>query len=104
MEAGERMEWVRGNGGELLARLSPLVREQSVLLDFSPVERIDAAGLTALVALYREARVAGHRFAVTNATPRVAEILAVVGLDRVLLAESDEKCHRFGPRFARSAA
>jgi anti-anti-sigma factor len=100
----EPMEWVRGNDSELLARLSPLVREQSVLLDFSRVERIDAAGLSALIALYREARATGHSFAVTNPTPHAAEILAVVGLDRILLAQREQDTPDFAPRLARSAA
>lgn len=104
-EEGETAAWVRGNDSELLARLLPLVREQCVVLDFSAVERIDAAGLSALIALYREARQAGHSFAVTSPTPRVAEVLAVVGLDRVLLAEyGEEKRPGFLPRLARSAA
>ena len=96
MEAGGSAEWVRGNEVELLARLSPLVREQSVLLDFSAVERIDGAGLSALLALYREARAAGQSFAIANPTPRVAEILTVVGLDRVLLADEPEIAMRLG--------
>jgi anti-anti-sigma factor len=105
VKASKPTAWVRGNDGELLARLLPLVREQSVLLDFSAVERIDAAGVSALIALYREARQAGHNFAVTRPTPRVAEILAVLGLDCVLLAEAcDERRPRFMPRLARSAA
>ena len=104
MEAGEPMEWVRGNDGELLPRLSPLVREQSLLLDFSQVRRIDAAGLAVLIALYREASAAGNSFAIVNPTPHVAEILSVVGLYRVLVASCEERRTEFVPSLARSAA
>jgi len=90
LEPAESTEWVRGNDAALLAWLSPLVRRQSVLLDFSEVVRIDAAGLSVLIALYREAGNAGHSFAVSNPAAHVREILAVVGLDRILVAGGGE--------------
>jgi anti-anti-sigma factor len=102
--AAEPTEWVRGNDADLLARFTPLVRGQSVKLDFSHVERIDAAGLSALISLYREAHEAGHSFAITNPTSHVREILAVVGLDRVLLAGSSEPRPAFAPSLSRTAA
>lgn len=104
LEAGEPIEWVRGNETELLARLSPLVREQSVLLNFSQVERIDAAGLAMLIALYREAGASGHSFAITNPATHVSEILTVVGLDRVLVALSKGELPALETRLARNAA
>ncbi len=75
---------VRGREEEFLEALRPLVRRRSVRLDLSSIERIDAAGLAALVKLYCAAREAGHEFAVVNAPRRVARILAIVGLDRIL--------------------
>ena len=80
-------ELVRGSEQSLLAWLSPLARQQSVTLDLRSVERIDAAGIAALISLYRTASEAGHCFTVINPSPHVAEILALVGLDRVLLSQ-----------------
>jgi anti-anti-sigma factor len=73
---------VRGQDRPLLDRLTPLARRQSLSLDLSSVKRIDAAGITALIALYRTAHQAGHRFTVSNASPRIEKTLALVGLDR----------------------
>ena len=78
-------DFVRGQEQELIEELKPLVRSQSVRLDLSLVERIDAAGLAALVSLYRSAREAGHVFAVVNPSCRAARIIALAGLDRVLV-------------------
>jgi anti-anti-sigma factor len=90
MELNERMQGqlVRGEEMNLLARMEPLVREHSVLLDLASVERIDAAGITALLVLYHSARESGHRFNVTNVPERVAKTLAVVGLDGILLSHN----------------
>ncbi len=63
------------------------MRRQSVTLDLSHVERIDAAGVAALISLYGIARNSGKQFHVTRAHHRVAEILAIVGLDRILLTQ-----------------
>lgn len=79
-------ELVRGHDQALLDRLEPLVCRQDLILDLCSVERIDAAGITALIYLYRSATEADHSFAVSNAAPHVAEILALVGLDRILVA------------------
>jgi anti-anti-sigma factor len=100
----ELTELVRGQERMLLEQLSPLVNRQSLVLDLGQVERIDAAGIAALVALYRAAREAGNRFTVSNVTPRVAEILALVGLDRILLARNVGRGSQSGSRFERSAA
>lgn len=79
---------VRGNDHRLLDRLTPLVRRQSLSLDLSAVQRIDAAGIAVLIALYRAAHEAGHSFTVSNSSPRVAKTLALVGLDRILLSQN----------------
>ena len=79
-------ELVRGEEHEFVTRLTPIVRQQSVTLDCKQVERIDAAGIAALISLYGVAHAAGNDFAVVNASARVAEILRVVGLDRILIA------------------
>ena len=80
-------ELVRGCDQNLMQRVSPLVRQHDVALDLREVERIDAAGIAALISLYGTARDAGHKFTVANASARVAEILALVGLDQILLSQ-----------------
>ena len=79
-------EIVRGSEGRLVDDLSPLVRRQDLSLDMSPVERIDAAGIAALISLYRLAEESGHRFKVMNVAPRVYELLALVGLENILVS------------------
>ena len=90
-------ELVRGTDRELVDEMTPVVRGQSVALDLKKVDRIDAAGISALISLYGQARDAGHSFAVANPTAHVQEILALVGLDRILLdahavARLEEMC------------
>ena len=82
---------VRGREQEILEELQPLVESCSVRLDLSSIERIDAAGLAALVSLYCAASNAGHDFAVVNPPRQVARILAIVGLDRSLLTKDSEE-------------
>jgi anti-anti-sigma factor len=88
IELTELTELVRGNEQELLARLTPLVRSRSVILDLGQVQRIDAAGVAALISLHASAYEAGHCFTVVNTTPRVAEILSLVGLERILVSRN----------------
>lgn len=97
---GVTHELIRGHEQILVERISPMVRAQNVALDLSEVERIDAAGIAALITLYGHAQKAGYHFSVVNAPPRVAEILAIVGLDHILI-EPDTV--RF-PCVSRSAA
>lgn len=100
---GEMTELVRGQELGLLERLGPIVRAESVALDLSTVERIDAAGLAALIRLYCDACKAGHAFTVTGPGRHVREILALVGLDRVLYDGKPEPgC--FDARLQRTAA
>jgi anti-anti-sigma factor len=83
----ELTELVRGHDREFVEEMTPVVRQQSIALDLGAVDRIDAAGIAALISLYGFARDAGHHFAVANATAHVKEILALVGLDRILLPQ-----------------
>jgi anti-anti-sigma factor len=103
-QESELTELVRGQERILLEHYFPLVNRQSLVLDLGQVERIDAAGIAALVALYRAAGEAGNRFMVSNVTPRVAEVLILVGLDRILLSRSAAYGSRSGSRFERPAA
>ena len=89
-------ELVSGKAERLLEQLNPLVRARSVCLDLSPIQRIDAAGVAVLTKLYCAARETGHGFAVANLRPRVAEVLALVGLDKVLVSRKAVKNSPFG--------
>src|SRR5580658_9711257 len=89
MAACDMTELVRGQDRDLVERMSPMVRQQSVALDLANVERIDAAGIAALISLYGHARDAGHGFAVANPSAHVREILSLVGLDRILLSPEE---------------
>ncbi|MGA2653825.1 MAG: STAS domain-containing protein [Terracidiphilus sp.] len=79
-------ELVRGNDQLLLEHYIPLVREAPISLDFISVRRVDAAGVSALLTLYTTAHKAGHRFDILNASTRVVQTLALLGLDGLLLA------------------
>ncbi len=85
-------ELVRGQEQQFLQELAPAVVSESVALDFGAVERIDAAGLAALITLYTDACKAGHTLTVSRPTRHVREILQIVGLDRVLLARFEGGC------------
>jgi anti-anti-sigma factor len=87
-QPGHLTELVRGDDQRLVERMTPLVRRRCVSLDLTPVERIDAAGIAALITLYTNACQAGHKFTISNASPRVLELLSLVGLDRILLAKN----------------
>jgi anti-anti-sigma factor len=100
--AGELTELVRGDEQGLLERVAPLVRQHSVSLDLRSVERIDAAGIAALIKLYGLARDAGHHFVVANASARVAEMLALVGLNRILLSHNMVHESHSGPESQRN--
>ena len=88
MAACDLTELVRGQDRDLVERMAPVVRQQNVALDLAKVDRIDAAGIAALISLYGYARDAGHGFAVANPTAHVREILSLVGLDRILLSQN----------------
>ena len=102
--AGEIIELVRGQDQQFLKQFMPLVRRESISLDLYAVTRIDAAGLAALIRLYREAHESGHSFSVCNPSPHVQEILALVGLDEILQPRMEGKIPFFNARFEESAA
>lgn len=97
-------ELVRGQEQRLLKALEPVVREHSVTLDMRQIERIDAAGISSLISLYGAAHAAGHNFAIINASPRVAEILQIVGLDRILTSREENPCPQGTPCYEMPAA
>jgi len=104
MTPGNLREIVRGQEQRLIEIMEPVVRRQSVTLDLGQVERIDAAGIAALISLYGTARLARHEFAIVNATHHVAEILSLVGLDRILLSHNAVPCPQSDPCFEMPAA
>jgi anti-anti-sigma factor len=109
VEPAERAELaggqlVRGQAARLVERLQPLVFQRDVTLDLAEVDRIDAAGITALVSLYQSARESGHCFCLTNATERVAHILTVVGLDHHFFSHNVVQSSHYGSNERRPAA
>ncbi|MGA3333292.1 MAG: STAS domain-containing protein [Terracidiphilus sp.] len=97
-------ELVRGNDDLLLKELMPVVRCHHVELDIGSVKRIDAGGLSALIALYCEARKAGNSLTVSRPGRHVQEILRVVGLDEILLAQHEDERPMRQAQLIKSAA
>jgi anti-anti-sigma factor len=95
---------LRGEDARLVERLQPLVQNQNIALDMACVDRIDAAGISALLELYQIARVAGHHFTVTNLQVRVAEVLNIVGLDGFLVSHNAAPDSHYGSHADRTAA
>ena len=100
----ELTELVRGNEQQFLERLEPLVRRQNVTLDLENTERIDAAGLAALITLYCDACKAGYRFTIESPSQHVREILAIVGLDKLLVSQNAERVPYCGRQLQETAA
>jgi anti-anti-sigma regulatory factor len=75
---------IRESAAQLVAQIGPLAAQRDVILDLSQVERIDAAGGTALLTLLTGARAAGHNLQVGSASAHVTEVLGLLGLDRVM--------------------
>jgi anti-anti-sigma factor len=97
-------ELVRGQEQKFLEQLKPLVCEQNVTVDLRKVTRIDAAGLAALITLYCDACKAGHNFRIANPSVHVAELLALVRLDALLVTQTAEEFSCAGLQLQESAA
>jgi len=78
-------ELVRGTEDRIIAELTPRVKLESVALDLSQVERIDAAGIASLITLYCTAIEAGNDFYVVSPSARVLDMLRLVGLEAILV-------------------
>ena len=96
-------ELVRGEEAQFVEMLLPAVRRQSVRLNLARVERIDAAGIAALITLYVNAVEAGHCFTIIEPSSHVLDLLQIVGLASILMGESQNKSARLDRR-AYSAA
>ena len=60
---------------------------RDVVLDLGAVDFIDSVGLGGVVAVAKRVRGAGGRFRVARPDPRVWDVFALVGLDRIF------ECH-----------
>ena len=67
---------------EVLALLNGGGRD--VVLDLGGVDFVDSVGLGGVVAVAKRVRSAGGRFCVARPDPRIWEVFALVGLDRIL--------------------
>jgi anti-anti-sigma factor len=100
----EMTELVRGDEQRLIQRVAPLLRDKSITLDLRNIDRIDAAGIAALISLYSTARNQGNNFTVCNVSPRVEEILSLVGLAPILVSHNAVLASQCEARFERPAA
>jgi anti-anti-sigma factor len=78
-------ELVRGMEEQIVQELMPRIKQESIALDLSRVERIDAAGIAALITLYCTAIEAGRGFYVVSPSARVLDLLRLVGLESILV-------------------
>jgi anti-anti-sigma factor len=81
-------ELVRGTETHMIDRLLPRVKQESLALNLSGVERIDAAGIAALITLYCTSVEAGTDFSVVSPSTHVLELLQLVGLESILMADA----------------
>lgn len=58
-----------------------------LVVDLSGVELLDATGLGVLVGAHRRARLEGRELVLSAAPPRVARLLSLTRLDRVITVE-----------------
>ena len=78
-------ELVRGTEEQIVTELTPRIKQESLALDLSKVERIDAAGIAALITLYCTAVEAEREFYVVSPSARVLDLLRLVGLESILV-------------------
>ena len=97
-------ELVRGVEQCLVQRVAPMLRERDVVLDLNRIERIDAAGIAALISLYSTARTHSRTFSIKCVSPRVAELLTLVGLDDILIYHNAVIASQCEEHFERPAA
>ena len=65
--------------------------EGALVVDMSGVELLDATGLGVLVGTHRRARAAGRRLVLADATPRVARMLALTRIDRIIALDAGRR-------------
>ncbi|MHB1854848.1 MAG: STAS domain-containing protein [Acidimicrobiales bacterium] len=75
--------------GVLQAEMTRTVKDGSILLDLTGVDRVGASGLRELLGVIRNIHAEGGRVAIASARPKVIQELRAAGFDRlVYLAES----------------
>ncbi len=67
------------------AALRPLL--EPVTVDMSGLEYISSAGIGVLIETYKRLHAAGHAFKLVGLQPRVRNVFAYAGLDRLLTIE-----------------
>lgn len=65
-----------------------------LVVDLAGVELLDATGLGVLVGAHRRARLEGRELVLRDATPRVARLLSLTRLDRVIPVETGSRAVR----------
>jgi anti-anti-sigma factor len=88
---------VRGHEQSLLDELLPLVAKNDVALSLERVQKIDAAGLGALVTIYRLAREVGHTFRLIKPSRIVRGVICAVGLESALMYHNVNREPHSGP-------
>jgi anti-sigma B factor antagonist len=58
-----------------------------LIVDLAGVELLDATGLGVLVGSHRRARLAGRRLVLRDASPRVARLLWLIRIDRIITVD-----------------
>ncbi len=61
--------------------------DHPLVADFADLEYISSAGIAVLIETYKRLTAAGHSFRLTNMKPRVRNVFAYAGLDRLLQIE-----------------
>jgi anti-sigma B factor antagonist len=80
---------VRGSGAARDAlHLALATGVGELVVDLSGVELLDATGLGVLVDVHRRAKLAGRRLVLLGVPPRIARLLAITRLNRILTVEA----------------
>ena len=77
---------IRGCEASFLAELESRAVDSDLELDLGQVERIDAAGIGALLHLRALADQAGRRLSISSASRRATEVIRLVGLESVFMS------------------
>jgi anti-anti-sigma factor len=97
-------ELVRGEETNFVEEVAAQLRLHSVELDLSAVDRIDAAGIAALLSLYAQAHHLGRSLTIVALSRHVKEILTLVGLEPLLVSHNVINAPQSGPRLQTVAA
>ena len=89
-------ELVRGTESEFVNEIADKLRMGDVELDLDAVQRIDAAGIAALISLHLLARDLGRSLTIIFLSRHVKEILNLVGLEPILSSHYVSKSPQSG--------